>query len=423
LALEFNKPVEWDGNFVALEDVTFKDTVTLKGQSGKDPIKDHESGGVLLQGIKKINKDLKITKMKFMLENIETMANSPVTINGGAVGTIKNCPDIKSLSCTENVELRMLRSKTKETLSVNTGRGELIDVESGGDATLTNSGFILRNNQYKKNLSLSESFILGNNQSITEDFSVAKSYVTLEVTDSKNLNLTDYSYFQNSKLINTETIDSLNSFLTLTGTATKKFTLTSSSLFGSIFNVSEDMTANDTVGITQVLLTNNLNILHSSLLSHSVSGNIMVDENSSFVGLSTLCGLSSAGSVLLTNSNASVNIINKGFIGIGVTGSSNLSSLQSGVDILASPRINNRTFDDFIAEAKGSVYLVAGSNLLTQAEGKIDSIASSSNLVKGSSVYCVGMCNFTPHDFCTAKDCKKPVWNAGGKGQSVQLPD
>lgn len=385
MSLVFNKKVEWDGNFTALEDITFNDTITLRGVSNKNPIDNHESGGALFQGVKKIAKELKISSMKYSLENVEKISDK-ITISEKTIGNIKNCLDMKSLTTTGQTELQFLRTKFSDDVSIETGRGEIIDTELK-NLTIKNSGFILRNHDIKNSLSTENCFIESSNFLISESWNDKNSTIHIDTINARQL-LTNTSVFNGSKITNSGS--------------------------SVIYN---------TVGLTQFITSNNFNLSRSSILTQSIVGNVNVDSSSSFVGLSGNCNLSTSGAVILTKANADVNVNNNGFIGVSVSGSSNFSSLKSGVDILAVPRINNRTSDDFVAEAQGSIYMVASGSLLNQAGSSIDSVAGSSNLVKGSSVYCVGNCHFTPSDKCTAEDCSKPIWLSGGKGQSVRLQD
>lgn len=385
MSLTFNKKVEWNGNFNALEDITFNDIVTLQGISGKNPIENHESGGVLFQGIKKLSKELKISNMKFSLENIEKISDK-ITVDGKTVGKIKNCLDSKSFLLTGTTELRVLRAKFSDDISVNKGRGELLDIESK-NIILKDSGFIIRNNKISNTLNTENCFVDSSNLNITESWTDKNSTIQVNTVNSKRI-LTNTTVFNGSKIINSDS---------------------------SVFY--------NTVGLTQFLVSNNLNLSRASILTQSIVGSVSVDGSSSFAGLSGSCDLTTSGASFLMLTDANVNVSNQGFIGISVQGSSNFSSLKAGVDILSVPRINNRTSDDFVAEAKGSIYMVASGSLLNQAGGSIDSVAGSSNLVKGSSVYCVGSCHFTPSDKCTAKGCSKPIWLSGGKGQSSHLSD
>lgn len=328
-SLNINKPVEWEGHFVALADTTISDKITLS------------KGSTLFLGIPKIEKEVKCDGMKFLLEDVKEVKDK-VTIKSASVGSILNCKDFDSLECSEDVKLRISDSEIKKTLKVEKGCGEIIRSEIKGKTTLKESTF----------------------------YTYKSKFQTLETND-----------------------------VILSGAS---------------------------VSAQQIDMTK------TSLQARSFVANISVSSDSSLISYESQLSVSSQGSVLATGKEISIAVNNKGFIGIGCVGSSNFSQIKGGVDILAVPRINNRTSNNFVVgagqdiilNAGSSAYMVAGSKLLCQSGSDMNLVSKATQLLKGSKVYVVGSSvpSFTPTDNCTADGCSKPVWVSGGTGQSVKSP-
>ena len=479
MGLEYNKPIEWEGSFVAFGESTFNDKITLTSISGKEATKDFESGATLFQGVKEIKKELKITKLKFMLENVKAVKDK-VTIKGGAIGSVRNCPDFDSLDCSENVELRIVNSTIKKTVKVDTGQGEIISSTIEGKTTLDKASFFVSNmSLFKKedntpqDLDTTSSFLTINKLNMgkltankafidIDDIIMIKLTATESYIDVDKVNIVNGDLIANKtfmKICNltakdlsiTESCDiaihkattnnmtvrnselalfNINSKLVnFSESEVQAYSLTATKIETSITNfwgsdiVSDCVLSNSTTNF--LTLIGDASLSNSTMSVHAMDGSASIDNSSSLVGLSSLVSVSTSGAVLLLNSLTNVSVNDHGFIGIGCVGSSNFSSINGGVDIFAVERINNRTNDDFIAAADSSAYMTAESDLLCQAGGTMNLIAGSKQLVKGSQVYVVGASvpQFSPNDHCTSGSCGKPVWKAGSTGQSVELPD
>ena len=443
MGLEYNKPIEWEGSFVAFGESTFNDKVTLTSISGKEATKDFESGATLFQGVKEIKKELKITKLKFMLENVKAVKDK-VTIKGGAIGSVRNCPDFDSLDCSENFELRIVNSTIKKTVKVDTGQGEIISSTIEGKTTLDKASFFVSNvSLFKKeanapqDLDTTSSFLTINKLNMGK-LTAKKSFIDIDditmldliATESCDIAIhkatTNNMTVRNSELA----LFNINSKLVnFSESEVQAYSLTATRIETSITNfwgsdiVSDCVLSNSTTNF--LTLIGDASLSNSTMSVHAMDGSASVDSSSSLVGLSSLVSVSTSGAVLLLNSLTNVSVNDHGFIGIGCVGSSNFSSINGGVDIFAIERINNRTNDDFIAAADASAYMTAENDLLCQAGSTMNLIAGSKQLVKGSLVYVVGASvpQFSPQDHCTSASCSKPVWKAGSTGQTVELPD
>jgi hypothetical protein len=141
-----------------------------------------------------------------------------------------------------------------------------------------------------------------------------------------------------------------------------------------VFAISDQINLDNSTFLVSKVYTEAFDLTQSSVLGQkmSVGGNTSLDGSSSLVGL-VYSGdsVTSTGSLFLTSATTDLTISDQGFIGIGVSGSSNFSSLQGGVDSLAVPRINSRTRDDLILRAEKSGFFVTDEDLLLQSEANI----------------------------------------------------
>jgi hypothetical protein len=449
MSLTFDNKVNWNGHFVSLGDITFQKEVKLKGEEGKDPIHQVSAGGALFHETKSFDDILEMEKLKFQMENVESFKDD-VSVKGPTLGVVRNCQNFeKKLDLKDNVEGRIVRSHIKDKLSFDNVRGELLDTQVDDDFSLKQSALIICRLLAKKKLTVENSYFHGSELNISEDFSLNQSFARILKLKCKTLSL-DKSELDSCRV-----------------------------------TVEDDVSLDDSYGLCVNYSSESLSLQESSFLGHkfTTQDKITVDSQSSLLGTLYEGNITSTGSILLTASEADVEVNDHGFIGVGVTGSSNFSLLVGGVDSLAVPRINNRTRSDFIVEAEKSVFLVAHNNLLAQAQSdlfidsaativntshdmvtdvlfkidlksndyfarmsqnydvrassevtivsdqntlieanqNLDLVAGSDNLLRGQNVFAVGdtIPKFSPPDHCIAVGCDKPVWQVGSKSKSI----
>ena len=371
MSLTFEKKVNWTGSYTSLGNITYKQEVEFNGISGKDPIKDFESGGVLFQGTKKVENTLKLTKMKFMFDNVQEFSGK-VTVTGPAVGTVKNCPKVKSLDMSEHVETRILRTKIEDTVSLDTVRGEIIGAEIDGETTLNKSGLILRNILGKKDFTITDSYIEGSHLYLEKDLSLKKSTLRLNTVQADSLKLEDAKLQGNNfKVTKDYSLKDHSVSNIVKMTIQESATLEESKQYGEEVTITKDLTITSSVFDIDKLNSKSITASNSFLLGTDFD----VTDDTSLTG--TLSNIDT-----LSTKNLSLDTSRLTGASYTVSDTTSLKDSIGTLDMFAT-----KTLDLDNSQLVGSLYIIEDSLSLKKSVASVKTLsASSAELKEDSSV-------------------------------------
>ena len=421
-----------------------------------------------------VDKDMVVDKVSFFLENATVkgqLLSSSSYIFASTLNISKEITDSLSSYFVTNVltESNLVLSNTDIV-----GSGFSIK----GDAVFSKTNAYVSSVHIVNNFSVSStSVVFGSKVQVEQSGAISSSVLYASLFDVGKKIGVDQSTVIGGMI--TSAGDTLFNSSTMIGAglSVDKLLLSGSNMFASAVSSIGGVDLNTSFANLEMLTADEVTLVSSSLTAQgamSKTGPMTVNVDSSSAFLGSIYGgtVHSSGAVFLTQSGSRVEVNGKAFIGIGVTGSSNMpspqGSLKGGVDILSDPRINNRSRADFIANVAENIYFDAGSNIESIAGAKIISsalqsmtltanatlvtfagtnsytlagrdllcsavrdmeiVTSHTILISSGLLWCNAICSFTASDHCTASGglggtpCYKPVWLDGGKDPTMIPP-